>query len=198
MAPGLLVGGSRSAALGPAALGLKDVLATVERAAAAGWSSDAWDGLSVIESWVFSAERFGDTARENAHDFVRHGAGWLVQSNWRGGIETLRLGVAKATDLNCEVTWAMSIARYMEALYAHRPNVAIQKVSTAPGTLVTTTTRGTLSARQSASTLTSNCNTSSGLSSFSTSVTTRPPVADNTTSRIQSDGQNGRQNSSPA
>ena len=84
------------------------------------------DGLSVIESWVFSAERFGDTARENAHDFVRHGAGWLVQSNWRGGIETLRLGVAKATDLNCEVTWAMSIARYMEALYAHRPNVAIQ------------------------------------------------------------------------
>ena len=38
----------------------------------------------------------------------------------------LSLWVAKATDLNCEVTWAMSIARYMEALYAHRPNVAIQ------------------------------------------------------------------------
>ena len=84
------------------------------------------DGLSVIESWIFSAERFGDTARENAHDFVRHGAGWLVQSNWKGGIETLRLGVAKATDLNCEVTWAMSIARYMEALYVHRPNIAMQ------------------------------------------------------------------------
>jgi hypothetical protein len=82
------------------------------------------DGLSVIESWLFSAERFGDTAREAAHDFMRNGAGWLLQNNWKGGIETLRQGTLRAIDLDVEVTWAMTISRYMEQLYTHRPTIA--------------------------------------------------------------------------
>jgi hypothetical protein len=84
------------------------------------------DGLSVFEAWIFAAERFGDAAREQAHDFVRHGAGWLVQNNWKGGIETLRLGITRAIDSNVEVTYTMSIARYMQALYTHRPTIALQ------------------------------------------------------------------------
>ena len=84
------------------------------------------DGLSVFEAWIFAAERFGDAAREQAHDFVRHGAGWLVQNNWKGGIETLRLGITRAIDANVEVTYTMSIARYMQALYTHRPTIALQ------------------------------------------------------------------------
>ena len=82
------------------------------------------DGMAVIETWIFSLERFGDSAREAAHDFMRNGAGWLCQNNWKGGIETLRLGTMAAIDINVEVTWAMTISRYMEKLYVHRPVVA--------------------------------------------------------------------------
>ena len=44
------------------------------------------DGLSVTESWIFSAERFGGKARENAHDFVGHGAAarWHHRHQERG------------------------------------------------------------------------------------------------------------------
>ena len=82
------------------------------------------DGMAVIETWIFSLERFGDSAREAAHDFMRNGAGWLCQNNWKGGIETLRLGTMAAIDINVEVTWAMTISRYMEKLFVHRPVVA--------------------------------------------------------------------------
>ena len=82
------------------------------------------DGLAVIETWIFSLERFGDSAREAAHDFMRNGAGWLCQNNWKGGLETLRLGTLAAIDIGVEVTWAMTISRFMEKLYVHRPVVA--------------------------------------------------------------------------
>jgi hypothetical protein len=57
------------------------------------------DGMAVIETWIFSPERFKDSAREAARDFVRNGAGWLCQTNWKGGIETLRLGTMAAADI---------------------------------------------------------------------------------------------------
>ena len=54
---------------------------------------------------------------------MRNGAGWLCQNNWKGGIETLRLGTMAAIDINVEVTWAMTISRYMEKLYEEKDGV---------------------------------------------------------------------------
>ena len=46
---------------------------------------------------------------------------------------SVRLGVAKAADLNCEVTWAMSIARYMEADKGHKALCPLSEVHTMAG-----------------------------------------------------------------
>ena len=84
------------------------------------------DALANIEAWIFASERFGDQAHEAAADMVKHGAGWLVQDNWKGGIAQLRKAVLAAIDLRVEVTWAGSINKYMNLLNRHRPWIALQ------------------------------------------------------------------------
>jgi hypothetical protein len=84
------------------------------------------DALANIEAWIFASERFGDQAHEAAADMVKHGAGWLVQDNWQGGIVQLRKAVLAAIDLRVEVTWAGSINKYMNLLNRHRPWIALQ------------------------------------------------------------------------
>ena len=53
----------------------------------------AYDGISVIETWILDAEKLGSFVKDQAQDMVHHGAGFLVQTDWRRGVQRLRDGV---------------------------------------------------------------------------------------------------------
>ena len=86
----------------------------------------AYDGISVIETWILDAEKLGSFVKDQAQDMVHHGAGFLLQPDWRRGVQRLRDGIHRARELGVLLTHRRTIFKYFMELETARSDVARQ------------------------------------------------------------------------
>jgi N-glycosylase/DNA lyase len=75
------------------------------------------------------AEKLGSFVKDQAQDMVHHGSGFLVQSDWRRGVQRLRDGIHRARELGVVLTHRRTIFKYFMELETARSEVARQLTS---------------------------------------------------------------------